>query len=304
MVTYLAHHTIDKDKWDHCILHAANRLIYAQSACLDAIAGKWDALVLNDYEAVMPLTWRKKFFITYLYQPAFIQQLGIFFTKQLSAETYGLFTAALFKHFKFAEIYCNHLNTGNLPPEYCSARTNYILDINKPYTGIFNNYQPGFTKSLRRIAKFGMQYKPSTDIDATILLHRKLYGKRTAHLGEKDYHAFTRLCRVLLQQQQLEIRQATGVDGELLASVLLFKDGNRLYNIIACLTAEGRRLEANYFLYDSIIREFCNSNYILDLEGSDIKGIADFYVKLNPVNQPYPFFRYNHLHPLLKLVKK
>ncbi len=41
-------------------------------------AGQWDALVLDDYQAVMPLTWRSKFGIRYLYQPAFTQQTGIF----------------------------------------------------------------------------------------------------------------------------------------------------------------------------------------------------------------------------------
>ena len=33
--------------------------------------GKWDALVLDDYAAVMPLTWRRKYGTRYLYQPAF-----------------------------------------------------------------------------------------------------------------------------------------------------------------------------------------------------------------------------------------
>ncbi|MEI9956106.1 MAG: hypothetical protein WDM90_07350 [Ferruginibacter sp.] len=35
-------------------------LIYAQSFYLDAMAANWDAIVFNDYEAVMPLTWKKE----------------------------------------------------------------------------------------------------------------------------------------------------------------------------------------------------------------------------------------------------
>lgn len=41
------------------------------------MAKNWDALVLNDYEAVMPLTWNKKYGICYLYQPPFTACLGI-----------------------------------------------------------------------------------------------------------------------------------------------------------------------------------------------------------------------------------
>src|SRR5687767_14846783 len=57
---YLHRKQIDTRKWDQCITNAANGLIYARSFYLDTMASNWDALVLGDYEAVMPLTWRKK----------------------------------------------------------------------------------------------------------------------------------------------------------------------------------------------------------------------------------------------------
>jgi hypothetical protein len=42
------------------------------------VAQSWDALIWGDYEFVMPLTPKRKWGITYLYQPTFCQQLGIF----------------------------------------------------------------------------------------------------------------------------------------------------------------------------------------------------------------------------------
>ncbi len=42
------------------------------------MAKQWDALVWNDYEAVMPLTWNRKYGIAYLYQPFLTAQLGVF----------------------------------------------------------------------------------------------------------------------------------------------------------------------------------------------------------------------------------
>jgi hypothetical protein len=303
MVTYLTNVNINKAKWNDCIRNASNGLIYAQSFYLDIMADNWDALILNDYEAVMPLTWRKKYFIKYLYQPPFTQQLGIFFKQPLSIEIYKLFTEAAFTHFKFAEIYLNHANADAFAG-LCTPRINYILDINKNYSEIKANYLEGFTKSLRRITKFNFQYKQSQDIDEVLTLYIKLYGERVAHLCKKDYAAFRNLCKVLQQNQQLIIRQAFNESNGIVALALLFKDENRLYNIISCLTQEGRRLEANYFLYDNIIQEFCNSNILLDMEGSDIKGVAEFYEKLNPVNQPYFFLKYNHLHPIVKILKR
>jgi hypothetical protein len=77
-IQYLSNQQIDKTKWDHCIDNAGNGLIYAYSFYLDNMAKNWDALVLNDYEAVMPLTWNKKYGIHYLYQPFFDGSIGSF----------------------------------------------------------------------------------------------------------------------------------------------------------------------------------------------------------------------------------
>ena len=73
--------------------------------------------------------------------------------------------------------------------------------------------------------------------------------------------------------------------------------------MISCITNDGKRVEANYFLYDRIINEFANTPVLLDFEGSDIEGIASFYQKFNPVNEEYPHIRYNNLPPLIKFFK-
>ena len=60
-IRYIQHEEIDKAKWDSCIANAGNSLIYGYTWWLDNISPGWHALVLNDYDAVMPLTWRKKY---------------------------------------------------------------------------------------------------------------------------------------------------------------------------------------------------------------------------------------------------
>ena len=63
---YLSLDKIDEVKYNECIESAANSRIYAYSWYLDIVADNWDVLVLNDYEALMPLPWRSKFFIKYI----------------------------------------------------------------------------------------------------------------------------------------------------------------------------------------------------------------------------------------------
>jgi hypothetical protein len=63
LITYLKHTEIDKYKWDACITRASNSLVYAYSWFLDVVSPNWDALILDDYTAVMPITHRKKYFL-------------------------------------------------------------------------------------------------------------------------------------------------------------------------------------------------------------------------------------------------
>ncbi len=57
----------------------------------------------------------------------------------------------------------------------------------------------------------------------------------------------------------------------------------------------GRAQRANFFLMDHLIQEFSSRNMVLDFEGSELPGIAEFYRKFGSFNQPYPFLRFNHL---------
>lgn len=302
---YRTYKEIDKKKWDKCVLHAVNSLLYGQSFYLDAMADNWDGIVLNDYEAVMPLTWKQKWSIRYLYQPAFIQQGGIFFTKTLSPDQTNAFIDIAFQQFKFAEITLNFANEiKNIPEKtQISQRNNFILDLNRSYDQLYDNYDPSFTKSLRRIRKFEMNYTETDNYVDIILLYKKLYGDRLPFFTSKNYLSFEKVCKKLSAEKKLIARMAKGKNDQLLAAVILLKDNNRFYNIISCITDEGKRLEANYFLYDRILHEFAGNPCLFDFEGSDVKGIATFYKKFNPENQSYPYIKHNNLPKLVKLFK-
>ena len=56
-IRFLRRSEIDLDKWDDTIAKATHSLPYAFSWYLDAVAEHWDALVMDDYKAVMPLVW-------------------------------------------------------------------------------------------------------------------------------------------------------------------------------------------------------------------------------------------------------
>ena len=254
----------------------------------------------------MPLAAKKKYGITYLYQPAFIQQGGIFARDVVDASLALSFIQELMRLYRFAEIPLNYDNQLIMVPKSCihTIRNNYVLPLQDSYEQLYDRYQPGFTKSLKRLKKLKLSYAVSTDFEGAINLYEQFYSRRLPYFSSADFSRFRMLCRKLEENDQLLCRQVRSSNDELLGVVLLIKDKDRLYNVISAITAEGKRLEANYFLYDKVIEEFAGSSFLLDLEGSDVKGIAGFYRKMSPLNQPYPHIKFNKLPAMIRLFKR
>ena len=302
-LSFIPYVKINKKKWDDCINRSHNSLIYARSFYLDHMAEQWDAIVLGNYDAVMPLPWKRKWGIKYLYQPAFIQQGGIFSADKVDSKMILSFIELAQHHFRFAEITLNYKNSVTSSTLTIQQRTNYILSLQRPYGKLYESYLSSFTKSLRRIRKFNLVYESSDNYKYIIGLYKKFYGEKLP-FKTADYQKFGKVCNRLAVEKKIYARVAFDQEKKLLAATILLSDEKRLYNIISCITGEGKKVEANYFLYDEIIHEFSATPYALDLEGSDVKGIAAFYKKFNPHLQPYLFLKFNNLPPAIKLFKK
>ena len=78
MITYIKRKDLEVEKYDACIENALQSRVYAFSWYLDIVADNWDVLVLDDYKAVMPIAWKKKYFIKYVYPPLWLLELGVF----------------------------------------------------------------------------------------------------------------------------------------------------------------------------------------------------------------------------------
>lgn len=288
---------IDQLKWNACIEKSNSSLIYAYSFYLNNMADNWSGIVLNDYEAVMPVPWRKKYGIRYIYDVPFIQQLGIFSS---SKEKYvELFLQQLFQFCKYGDYNFNYSNRVT-----ATARTNFIIDLSLSYENLSGKYKDDLVNNLRKASKQELIYTKDEDHKAAIEIYRSIYGSRFTNTGENDYRNFEKLCNYLQKQNSVIVRSVKNASNKLLSIVLLLKDEHRLYNIMNTTLEEGRKTEANHFLFDQILREFAGSKLIFDFEGSDIPGIKNFYEKFGATDQPYFSLHFNKLSPFLKWIKK
>lgn len=304
-IQFLQNSEINKAKWDDCISISQNRLIYAQSFYLDNIAPGWSALIGENYEWVLPLTTRTKFGITYLYQPSFTQQLGVFCQPGV-AVPYKDIIEYLQRQYQFCEVNWNY-SVSTLPPDpslQITTATNFILDLSATYKNIETNYHGDLLRNLKRSKRFQLFYREQGEYDQSIQLYREQYGQRMPHVNDDDYRNFKKICSYCRENGMLLCREAVDEHGTTMATVLLLVDGKRIYNLMNSTTAAGRKSEANHFLLDAVIEEFSGKDFIFDFEGSDLPGVKNFYQNFGSINQPYFKLKYNLLPWPLKLVKK
>ncbi len=300
-IQHLIHAEIDKEKWEACIHKSSNGRIYGRSVYLDHMAGNWDGLVLNDYEAVMPLTWRKKWGIHYLYQPAFTQQSGIFSINKTGESLIKNFLNAIPDKYRFIEI---NLNAENSLATPSFLHKNYLLDITYGYDVLKSNYSRSALRNINKAIDSVITIKEDVNPADIILMHRERF-KDMIGAKENDYTKFNKLVNLLLQQKQVFAAGAFNADSKLIAGSIYLLYKNRITFIINGNSPESLQCGATHLLKDYTIHKFSNQGLIMDFEGSDFDRFARFYEQFGNVYiEYYPSLFVNRLPWPIKLLKR
>ncbi len=299
-IQYLSYEQIDKQKWDHCIQIAANRLIYAYSWYLDKMADHWDGIVLGDYEMVMPLPWRRKMGIFYLYQPAFVAQLGLF-GNDVSADVLKQFFEAIPGKFKYWDMPLNMDNKYDIKGFHLNERANFILTLDKPYSELYKAFRENNKRNIKRAQGYGCVVKKGIDVNEIIALAND--QPQQGQTIQQDYAHFLTIYDQLLQEEKSRSYGVFSSQGQLLASCALLYSGKRWYYLLVGNHPNGRTLGASHLLIDAIIKDLAGKNLILDFEGSDIRNLAFFYSGFGSRQENYTTVRLNRLPWYLKWAK-
>jgi hypothetical protein len=304
-ISYLCRKEIDDDKWNSCIKGADNGLIYARTFFLDNMAGDWDALIQDDYESVMPLVWRKKFGIWYLYQPYFIAQLGIF-GQNLSPESVGLFLKHIPVKFRYIDIDFNERNylTSQQAGEFAykmkiSTRVNFFLNPALPDSAM-KGYHRLARRMLQKAFDESVKINREPDPHKIIEFYRQQYSK--PKISEDVYERLLLTARVAIDTGHCNLYMAT-INHSTVAVYLVMHDEVYFYSVLGGSSDQGKNAGAFYALTDAAIRDAGESGKIFRFEGSDIPGIASFNAQFGGIQQSYQHLKYNNLPLIIRWMK-
>jgi Acetyltransferase (GNAT) domain len=297
-IQYLLHQQINKKKWDNCIDTAANGLLYATSTYLDCMAVQWDALVLNDYEIVMPLPCRKKYSINYLFQPSITPALGVI-GNGVTAEIINAFLHAIPNKFKVWDISFNSSNKIIFKEGTVVARNNYVLDLSHSYNNLKENYSENINRNIAKAIKSNCFVKKDILFDEVAAICKKEFPKFT----NVENGLFEKLHEVYKAYKNNAAIYGVFKEGNLLASCIFLFFKTRTYYWLVGNTPESKQYGASALLVDSFIQDHAGKNLLLDFEGSDTESVADFYKKFGAVAEPYTTLFVNKLPFPFSLVK-
>ena len=305
MIRYLTHNQIDKQRWDDCIRQSPDGLVYAWSWYLDVVHPVWEALVENDYEAVMPLTGNRKFGVNYLFQPFFTQKFGVFGKKEVTEEQIEEFLAAIPEKFKFAEIKIGGTCINGINGfKAAAAHRNIELDLTPDYSVLAANYHSNTKRDLARAKKQGLTIVEDAQPSVIIELFRKNRGQSVKHWGDKDYNRLLSLVETAKKHDSCFVLGVKNTDNQIVAGAFFMTSHNKIVFLFSGSDESNKENHGLAFLLNRVIEKYSGTNKILDFEGSDNDGLARFYKGFGGEEKYYYGLKLNKLNIFFKFALK
>ncbi len=295
-ISFIPHSAIDRQAWDACVaLHTPDH-IYAYSWYLDVMVPEWTALVLGNYEAVMPLPCRKKYGIHYLYQPFLTAQLGLIAADN-SPGLLCSFLHAVPTQYRYWDICLHHHNPSQVDDYALRTRINLVLTLQQPYDAIRQLYNENTLRNIRKAETTGLLLKKDVSPSEVMALSHQ-------PLSSDESNRLSQLYKILEQRNQCFTYGITSAEGQLQASAIFFVQQGRAFYILPGNAPDSRHTGASHMLIDQFIRQQATQLRVLDFEGSDITSVARFYTGFGAQQENYPALQLNRLPWFLRWFKK
>lgn len=291
---------IDRTAWDHCVSQAVNGTVYAYSWYLDIVSDGWDALIADDYETVFPLTFRKKANISYLYQPFFTQQLGIFSTSHITPEITGAFLEAIPKKYKLAEINLNSFNRPDESKWNVIENFNYELDLIEPYDILRKRYAQNTSRNISRALRNEVSIVENAKPEDIVSLFKMNTGRKFGQIKEHDYQRLLRLVYECIRHRTAVCYGAYTRENTLCAGAIIVFSHRKAIFLFSGTDEIARNNGAMSLLIDRLIQDSAGNHLTLDFEGSNDANLARFYSSFGSTCVKYPSIRFNRLPPVIR----
>jgi len=296
-IKHLKHTDINFEKWDKTILSSSSPFVFAQSYYLNSTSPNWEALVIGDYESIFPLTQNVKFGISYLHQPPFTPQLGIYgiVNAQIEEAIYHYISLK----YKLIEIELNASNT--FVTKYHSPKSTYLIEYENGYKQNQNT-----KRNISKAMENGLQFEVIQYSD--VLKLSKMYLNpflfKTLHLSLNTIEKFNALLINAMANQTLFSFKVIDAKNNLKALAHFISNGKHTVYLKGTNFDKSENSGSMHYLTNSAIQFFENKSRMFDFGGGSKESLASFYKGFGALPTNYNILKINNLPWLIKLFKK
>jgi hypothetical protein len=277
-VRILKRSQIDDTKWNLTIQQAVNSLPYAYTWYIDALCTKWIALIVGEYDFVMPIAIGRKWGFLYAYQPLFCQQLGVFYRSR-NEVIIDLMLKTAFKQFLYINLNINFDNTTKTRLRGLSKKENLVLKLSGKHTETQKKYSDNTLRNIKKGQKAGLTFEAGDKRSYENFTDFYITNTAIKDSHFKPKHADTLKCLIhqFVIQDCGRLFLAKTTDGEICAGVMVVETPDRIIHLLPAADEHARQNGAMQFLVDAMLHHYAGSDKVYDFEGSSVKSIARFY---------------------------
>lgn len=274
MISYLGNDEIDRVRWDASLREIPSVRPYAMSWYLDIMSPGWEALVDDDYLAVFPLPRRRKYGLSYVATPVFLQQLGLFSAdgdRKRMAEEFISFMPEFCRLVDLCIGQEAHVPGYSLTPRY-----NYEMKLDAPYEKAWVSYMTDCRRNINIARRYPQEITEDAKPEELIHLFRKYTAGRAGVIRNSSYERLQNLMEHCTGSGNGRILGVRSPKGKLLWGMFLIEAEGRTTMLFTAGSRKSRELRTSYLVIDHLIRNYSGTGQILDFAGSSVPSIALF----------------------------
>jgi hypothetical protein len=299
-IEFLKRKEIQEEKWDQVIAGSLAETIYPYSWYLDAVSENWSALVVDDYRFVMPVVWKKKAGMKYIYQPFYTQQLGVFSREYVKPELIRQMLKILYKKYRFAGMNVNVKNlVGEEKPFTVDDKSNYILPLSKDYDTLSNSFTTNTKRNIRKSIEFADRLERNLPVEELVRLKRE---NDVIKRSKEDYRWLECVFETIKQREAGKV-YAIRLESEIIAAAFFAFSKTRAIYLLSASSPMGKERRGMFRIIGAFINDHAGSGVILDFEGSNIPSVARFFGGFGAQAEIYQGVSFNRLPATLTKLK-
>jgi len=288
--SYINHKNIDRIKYKRALdVSSARGSLYAQDFIWDILHPGWDILVLGDYDLVVPLPHKRKWFCTSFRQPIFMRTIPLI-GKNVDKQYFGQICSVLEANCALVDLNFSI----DIADKWSSTGTFQLLDLQDDLSSQRENYS---TNARRILKNHTDDFKFEENIEASVFVSffKAHVGFKYGNLKALHYDRLKKLIDVSIEKGIGSLSVVIH-DGAPIAMAFFIDLNGVRYYVKGASSEKAKEVGAMFQLIDHGIENAISKGLKkFDFVGSNAKGVADFNKKFGAKDVSYGVYKSNDL---------